>query len=64
MNFEFVNADFLMWVVGNMVMGAAIYGGIRADIKHVLARQESNEAAIQDVHKRVDRLLEIPFNRK
>ncbi len=48
----------LMQVVGIVVGAGAIYGGIRADLKAMHERIESNAVAVGRAHERIDRHVE------
>lgn len=47
-----------MWIAGQIIAGAAIWGGIRADIKAMHIRIEHTEKSVDEAHIRIDRLLE------
>ena len=53
-----MDANIWMWLVGQLIAGAAIYGGIRADIKGIHQRIEMSEKSLVDAHARIDRMLE------
>jgi len=48
----------LLWIVGQLVSAAAIYGGIRADIKSMHARIDALQKLACDAHSRLDNHLE------
>jgi hypothetical protein len=50
--------DVWMWIAGQLVAGAAIWGGIRADIRSMHARIEDAKRAVDEAHSRIDRILE------
>jgi hypothetical protein len=51
--------EALIWqIVVALAGAAAVYGGIRADIKGIHERIESNEAAAARAHERLDRHVE------
>lgn len=50
--------NILMWIAGQLIAGAAIYGGIRADIRAMHARIEDAKRSADEAHSRIDRLLE------
>lgn len=52
------DATILMWLAGQIIVGAAIWGGIRADIRSMHARLEHAEKSMTEAHTRIDRLLE------
>ena len=50
--------EIYLWFIGQLVVAAAIYGGIRIDIKNIHTNIGLLNESVTDVHKRVDRLLE------
>lgn len=50
--------NILLFVAGQLVTGAAIWGAIRADIRNMITRIERVEKAADDAHHRIDRILE------
>lgn len=52
--------DIVIWLIGQIVLGAAIWGAIRTDIKHIHLSigelKESVEKGVQSAHKRIDLL--------
>lgn len=50
--------EILLWIVGQCVVAAAIWGGIRADIRGIHNRLDANETRIARLHERLDRHLE------
>lgn len=46
------------WLAGQIIVGAAIWGGIRADIRGIHHRQDQLGKSITEAHQRIDRLLE------
>jgi hypothetical protein len=52
------NATIIIWIIGQIVAGASIYGGIRADISGMHKRLEAAEKSNTEAHGRIDRLLE------
>ena len=50
--------QILLWLAGQVIVGAAIWGGIRADIRAMHTRIEHAEKAMNEAHTRIDRLLE------
>jgi len=44
-----ITLQLLIFVLGQIVVGAAIWGGIRADLKNI-------HASIKGVHARIDRV--------
>lgn len=48
----------LLWVCGQLVVGAAIWGGIRSDIRGIHRRQELNETSTSDAHNKINRHVE------
>lgn len=53
-----MNLDVLLWFAGQLIIGAAIWGGIRADIKNIHLRIDSSSQRAESAHTRIDRLLE------
>lgn len=51
-------SQIIIWIIGQIVVGAAIYGGIRADIRGMHLRLEHDEKSLSDAHERIDRILE------
>ena len=52
--------NILLFVFGQIVTSAAVWGAIRADIRNMILRIERVEKATDDAHQRIDRLLEDP----
>lgn len=52
------NQDAILWVVGQLFVAAAIWGGIRSDIKNMHSRIENVEKAANDAHVRIDNHLD------
>lgn len=50
--------DIWMWIAGQFIVGAAIWGGIRADIRAMHTRIEDAKKIADEAHSRIDRLLE------
>ena len=50
--------QMFMWLFGQIVVAAAIWGGIRADVKSIHARLDSLSSAVDSAHKRLDMHLE------
>lgn len=53
-----VGQELITWLVGQIVVGAAIWGGIRADMRGMLARVEAAQKSADAAHERLDRHLE------
>lgn len=53
-----LDASIITWLIGHLIVGAAIYGGIRADIRGLHQRQEHTEKSVTEAHVRIDRVLE------
>ncbi len=49
-----MDIDLAMWIGGHLVVAAAIWGGIRADIKSMHTRIEGVEKSASDAHRRLD----------
>lgn len=52
------DANLLLWIAGQLIVAAAIYGGIRADIRGIHQRIELSEKSLVEAHNRIDRMLE------
>jgi hypothetical protein len=52
------NLDIWTWLAGQLIVGAAIWGGIRADIRSIHTRLEHAEKSAEEAHNRIDRILE------
>jgi hypothetical protein len=50
--------QWLMWLAGQIIVGAAIWGGIRADIRAMHSRFDHLEKSSTEAHSRIDRILE------
>jgi hypothetical protein len=50
--------DVWMWIGGQLIAGAAIWGGIRADIRAMHTRIEDAKKTATEAHNRIDRILE------
>ena len=48
----------LLFILGQIVTGAAIWGGIRVDIRAMHTRMDDIKKAADDAHSRMDRHLE------
>ena len=46
--------QLILWVVGQLVVGAAIWGGIRQDLKNLHARVSEIRESLNEVHRRID----------
>ncbi len=53
-----LSSDIVMWLVGQIVVAAAIWGGVRADISNIHSRLDHIEKAANDAHSRIDNHLE------
>ncbi|CAB4172717.1 hypothetical protein UFOVP1470_30 [uncultured Caudovirales phage] len=51
-------SQILIWLVGQVIVGAAIWGGIRADIRGMHLRMEHAEKSTAEAHQRIDKILE------
>ena len=52
------NQDAIFWIVGQIVCAAAIWGGIRADIRSIHSRLDHIEKSTGEAHMRIDTHLE------
>jgi outer membrane murein-binding lipoprotein Lpp len=50
-------AQILAFVVGQVLVAGAIYGGIRSDIKNLCERAASNEKRSDALSARIDQLI-------
>lgn len=50
--------DIVQWLVGQIIVAAAIWGGLRADIKSIHSRLDHLERTANDAHSRLDNHLE------
>ncbi len=48
----------LLWLGGQLIVAAAIWGGIRADIRSIHSRIDHIEKSANDAHARLDNHLE------
>lgn len=62
---EGINPDVLLFIMGQLVCCAALYGGIRADLRNMHRRADEQEEAtkevrthIKDVHTRIDQMFQ------
>lgn len=47
--------DLIIWILSQLVAGAAIYGGIRADIRNLHKRDDQIYDYVKSAHDRIDR---------
>jgi len=52
------SGEIIMWIVGQIVVAAAIWGGIRADIKAMHSRIDHIQTVADEAHRRIDNHLE------
>ncbi len=50
--------DILIWLGSQLIVGAAIWGGIRMDIRNMHRQIEQVHKTASDAHNRIDRILE------
>jgi hypothetical protein len=50
--------QLITWLIGQVLVGAAIWGGIRADIRGMHMRMEHAEKSTAEAHQRIDKILE------
>ena len=50
--------NVLLFILGQVITGAAIWGGIRVDIRSMHSRLERVEKSSDEAHQRIDRHLE------
>jgi len=53
-----IDQDLLITIFFQLLAAAAIWGGIRADIKNMHFRMENVEESTKDLHKRLDTHIE------
>lgn len=53
-----MDSNLIAWIVGQIVVAAAIWGGIRADIRSIHSRVERVEKTASDAHERLDRHID------
>jgi len=51
-----MSQEWLLWVVGQIVVAAAIWGGIRSDIKSLHSKIAGVEKMADKAHERIDDL--------
>mgnify|MGYP003627756345 len=52
-----MNDDIILWVLGQLFVGAALYGGIRVDIKNIHEKINKTDNRVSEVNGRVDKIL-------
>ena len=52
-----MSEDVLLWVGGQLFAAAAIWGGIRMDIKNIHNQLEHMDKSVSDAHNRIDKIL-------
>jgi hypothetical protein len=52
-----MSEDILIWLTGQLVVGAAIWGGIRTDIKNIHKRIDQTNESANHAHVRIDNIL-------
>jgi hypothetical protein len=52
------NVEVWQWLVGQLVVAAAIWGGIRKDIINIHRRLDDMTEALGKAHERIDRWFE------
>ena len=50
--------SWLLFIIGQIISAAAIWGAIRADIRNMHLRIDDIKKATDDAHQRIDRHLE------
>ena len=51
--------EMWIWLAGQLIAAAAIYGGIRMDIRHIHKEIEHLYKGLEKTHDRVDRLYDV-----
>lgn len=54
-----MDSNVILWVFGQIVTGAAIWGAIRADIRNMHRRIDEIKQSADHAHMRMDRHLEV-----
>lgn len=54
--------SILLFLLGQIITGAAVWGAIRADIRNMHARIDDVKRATDTAHARIDRHLEQEIN--
>lgn len=49
--------EIALFIIGQLVTGAAIWGGIRVDLKSMHARLDEYHVDVQHAHRRIDDIL-------
>jgi hypothetical protein len=52
-----VSDDIVLWVIGQLFVGVALYGGIRVDIKNIHEKINNTANRVSEVNERVDKIL-------
>ena len=52
-----MNIDVLVWLFGQVVIAAAVFGGIRMDLKNIHNSIAKLDNDVNDAHKRIDGIL-------
>lgn len=52
-----IDTTVLMWAVGQVVVAAAIWGGIKAEIKSLHAQVATAQKTADEAHHRIDTYL-------
>ena len=57
--FENVNSDVVLFIVGQLIVAAAIWGGIRAELRHMHTNHREQKESLKDAHTRIDQLFQV-----
>lgn len=49
--------SILLFLLGQLVTGAAIWGAIRADIRNMMVRMGDIKVAVDHAHRRIDDIM-------
>ena len=52
-----MSLDIALWFAGQLIVGAAIWGGIRMDIKNMHKRIDGIDEENHHAHRRIDDIL-------
>lgn len=61
---EGISNDLLMFILGQVVVGAGLYGAIRADLKNLHENQVTSQKSLEKAHERIDQLFQAYWQNK
>lgn len=56
--------SIIIFVIAQLITGAAIWGAIRADIRNMHERLDRIGQSTKDAHQRIDRHIELQLSRR